>query len=394
MDSSNVSSHPLFDHLVGSSWQGFVPYVPGRSIESLAKEAGFDPSDICKLASNENPLPPSELVRKAMMASIETLSRYPDGDGQPLKDALAEYLGVTPKHLALGTGSNGILDGMARLFLQPGQIALYSAHAFIVYKLSVQAVGAEGVEIAAKNWGHDLPAFKAQYLALQAQGKTPRIIFLANPNNPTGTWFTEAALRDLLSVVDQRNTLVVLDEAYAEYCDMPDYPNGVALLAEYNNLVVTRTFSKAWGLAALRVGYAVAHPEIAAWLNTERAPFNVPGTGLQVAAAVLSDHAYLQQSVAHNNAELARFQAWCDAQKITYIPSVANFVTIEVPQSFAESVQGAVPPGVALYEALLAKGVIARPVANYGMPQHLRVSIGSVKENQRLCSALLDVLRD
>lgn len=393
MDSSKASSNPLFDHLVGSSWQGFVPYVPGKSIESLAREAGFDPNDICKLASNENPLPPSEAVREAMMASIDNLSRYPDGDGQPLKDALAEYLGVTPKQLALGTGSNGILDGMARLFLQPGQTALYSAHAFIVYRLSVQAVGAEGVEIPADNWGHDLPAFKAKYLELQKQGKTPRIIFLANPNNPTGTWFTEAALKDLLAVVDQRNTLVVLDEAYAEYCDMPEYPDGLALLTEYDNLVVTRTFSKAWGLAALRVGYAVAHPEIAAWLNTERAPFNVPGTGLQVAAAVLSDREYLKQSVAQNNAELARFQAWCESKNIAYIPSVANFVTIEVPAGFAASVSGDVPPGVALYEALLAKGVIARPVANYGMPQHLRISIGSVEENQRLCSALSEILQ-
>lgn len=392
MNSSTSADAKLFDHLVGQAWRGFVPYVPGKSIESLAREAGFDPSDICKLASNENPLPPSNAVREAMIAAIETLSRYPDGDGQPLKDALANYLGVTPQHLALGTGSNGILDGLARLFLQPGQIAMYSAHAFIVYKLSVQAVGAEGVEIPAQHWGHDLPAFKAKYIELQQQNRTPRLIFLANPNNPTGTWFGEQALRDLLSAIDQRNTLVVLDEAYAEYCQMPEYPDALALLSEYDNLVLTRTFSKAWGLAALRVGYAVAHPELAAWLNTERAPFNVPGTGLQLAAAVLSDREYLARSVAHNNAELAKFQAWCDSKGIRYIPSVANFVTIEVPAHYASSAGVGVPAGVQLYNALLAKGVIARPVANYGMPQHLRISIGSVDENSRMRDALAELL--
>lgn len=381
-----------FDGLVGPTWQGFVPYVPGKSIESLAAEAGFDPADICKLASNENPLPPSDAVCAAMHDSVATLSRYPDGNGEPLKTALADYLEVSPNQLALGTGSNGLLDGLARVFLQPGTTALYSAHAFIVYKLAVQAVGATGVEIPAQNWGHDLAAFKDRYVALQREGQTPRMIFLANPNNPTGTWFTEAALRDLLSVVDAKQTLVVLDEAYAEYCDMPEYPNSLAMLNEFENLVVTRTFSKAWGLAALRVGYAIAHPNIAAWLNTERAPFNVPGTGLQVAAAALTDRAYLLESVRHNNTELHLVEAWFVAQGIEFISSVANFITIQAPVAIGGEGGDGQAPGVALYRALLKRGVITRPLANYQMPAHLRISIGSRAENERLCEALQALL--
>jgi len=257
----------------------------------------------------------------------------------------------------------------------------------------VQAVGAEGIEIPALDWGHDLEAFKSQYLALQSAGNTPAVIFLANPNNPTGTWFTETALREFLAVVDQQQTLVVLDEAYAEYCDMPGYPNGIRLLPEYGNLIVTRTFSKAWGLASLRVGYAVACPEIAGWLNTERAPFNVPGVGLQVAVAALSDQKYLSQSVTHNNTELARLQAWLAAKGIDYIPSAANFVTIGVSQDIISNTERGEPPaGAALYQYLLAKGVITRPLANYQMPNHLRISIGTKEENERLCAVLSSAL--
>ncbi|MEJ2682659.1 MAG: histidinol-phosphate transaminase [Gammaproteobacteria bacterium] len=369
--------------LVRPTWHHFVPYTPGKSMASLAAESGIDLADICKLASNENAMPPSDVVKMAFVNSVSTLARYPDGDGAPLKQALADELGVSPDCVVLGTGSNGLLDGLARLFLYPGQSALYAEHAFLVYRLAVQAVGAEGIEIPARHWAHDLDAFATVYRERQQMGQTPRLIFLANPNNPTGTWFDQGALESLLAVVDPTKTVLVLDEAYAEYCcDLATYPQSLALLPQHPNLVITRTFSKAWGLANLRVGYAIAHRALARWLNTERAPFNVPGVGLTVAAAALTDKAYLRRVVDHNQNELAILQRWCDEHGIGYIPSVANFVTLETG---ARS-------GMDVYEDLLMRGVIVRPIANYGLPHHVRVSIGSTEENLRFRNAFLTVL--
>jgi len=368
-----------FKSLIVPSWLGFKPYQPGKSIESLAAEAGIKPEDICKLASNENPLPASDVIRSAYFESIEQLARYPDGGGEPLKSVLSDYFGVEPSSIVLGAGSNGILDGLARIFLEPGQSAMFSQYAFMLYQLAVQARGAEPIVVPAKDWGHDLEAFSDIYATLLAKGQPPRLVFLANPNNPTGTWFSKQSLQSFLSQVDAEKTIVVLDEAYAEYCRMPDYPDSLSLLKEHSNLVVTRTFSKAWGLAGLRVGYAIASPEICQWLNVERAPFNVAGPGLHVAAAALADDAYLERVVEHNSTHLALMQRWLETQNINFIPSVANFVTLVLEGVSAKEV----------FQKLLLKGVITRPLCGYLMPQCLRVSVGSSSENTTFYDAFL-----
>ena len=352
--------------------QGLHPYQAGKPVEELERELGI--SNSIKLASNENPLGPSYQAMEAASASLKDACRYPDASGFRLKEVLSEQYGVSPETITLGNGSNDVLDLIGRAFTLPDDEIIYSEYSFVVYRLVAQSLGAKAVVTSALNWGHDLRA-----MAAAVTDKT-RVIYLANPNNPTGTYFTQEALRSFMKTVPE-SVVVVLDEAYAEYVSEADYAKGFTLLADFPNLIVTRTFSKAFGLAALRVGYAVANPQITDLLNRVRQPFNVNIPALEAAAAVLQDSAYLQRSISSNSAGMDQLEKGFTELGLSWIPSVGNFITVDCGQS-------AMP----LYDALLLEGVIVRPVANYQMPNHLRVTIGLPDENSRFLKAFTKVL--
>ncbi|MGV6474932.1 histidinol-phosphate transaminase [Azotobacter vinelandii] len=354
--------------------QKLSPYVPGKPVDELARELDLDPAGIVKLASNENPLGPSPRVLEALRGELAELTRYPDGSGYLLKARLAERCGVATAQITLGNGSNDILDLVARAWLAPGFNAVFSEHAFAVYPISTQAVGAEGRAVPAKDYGHDLEAM------LAAIDTDTRVVFLANPNNPTGTWFGPDALERFLARVPAQ-VLVVLDEAYIEYASGDDLPDGLRYLARYPNLLVSRTFSKAYGLAALRVGYAVSAPEVAAVLNRVRQPFNVNSLALAAACAALEDAAYLAEGRRINDAGMAQLEAGLSGLDLSWIPSKGNFIAVDFGRDAAP-----------INAALLREGVIVRPVAGYGMPTFLRVSIGLPEENARFLAALQKVL--
>ena len=364
-----------YQSLAVTGVQSLTPYQPGKPIEELAREYGLDPDDIVKLASNENPLGPSPVAMQAAQKALEDMCRYPDGNAFSLKAALSGYLKVDASQLTLGNGSNDVLEVIARCFAGPGDEVIYSQYAFAVYPLVALAIGARGVEVPARNWGHDLPA-----MANAITDKT-RLVFLAHPNNPTGTVEGTGAMRAFLDQVPER-VLVVLDEAYREYMtDSDDNVDGVSLLEDYPNLIVARTFSKAWGLAALRVGYAVSSPAIADLLNRVRQPFNVDTVAQAAAAAVLEDQDYLERSRTVNLQGMEQLTAGFAELGLEWIPSAGNFVAVEVGDN-----------ATAVFEGLLEQGVIVRPVAGYGMPRHLRVSIGLPEENERFLAALARVI--
>lgn len=354
-----------------------TPYQPGKPIEELEREYGL--SGVIKLASNENPLGPSPDVLKTISGSLGELSRYPDGNGFILKQALCKRFDLEPGQITLGNGSNDVLELIARAFVTPDNEVIFSQHAFAVYPLVTRAIGAKAVVTPAKEWGHDLDA-----MANAITDRT-RLVFVANPNNPTGTWLSKQTLHDFLKQVPP-HVLVVLDEAYFEYASDPvmglaQYPDGLQWLSEFPNLTVTRTFSKAYGLAGLRVGYAVSHPDVADYLNRVRQPFNVNHLALAAARAALTDTAHLQRSVALNAAGLQQYYAAFDRLGLDYIPSAGNFVTVRVGAA------------AGINEQLLRRGIIVRPVANYELPEHLRISVGSEKENQRCIEALEAILQ-
>ncbi|AEA84250.1 histidinol-phosphate transaminase [Pseudomonas stutzeri] len=355
--------------------QKLSPYVPGKPVDELARELKLDPAGIVKLASNENPLGPSPKALAAIQAELSELTRYPDGNGFVLKQRLAQRYSVGVHQVTLGNGSNDILELVARAYLAPGLNAVFSEHAFAVYPIATQAVGAEGRAVAAKNWGHDLDAMA------DAIDENTRVVFVANPNNPTGTWFDAAALGTFLARVPA-HVLVVLDEAYIEYAEGQELPDGLAYLADYPNLLVSRTFSKAYGLAALRVGYAISSPVIADVLNRVRQPFNVNSLALAAACAALDDVDYLAASRRVNDAGMAQLERGFRQLGLEWIPSRGNFIAVDF-------VRDAAP----INQALLREGVIVRPVAGYGMPTFLRVSIGTERENARFLDVLAQVLQ-
>jgi len=358
--------------LANKGVQGLQPYQPGKPVEELERELGI--SNIVKLASNENPLGPSPKALDAIREVMPELTRYPDGNAFRLKQAIADKLGVEINQITLGNGSNDVLELIARAYLTAHSASMYSQHAFAVYPIVTQAIGAQHIAVPAVNWGHDLDA-----MAEAITDKT-RVIFVANPNNPTGTWLSEKAVRAFLDKVPER-IIVVLDEAYTEYVDQPDFPDGISLLTDYPNLVVTRTFSKAYGLAGLRIGYSVSHPQVADILNRIRQPFNANMLAQEAAIAALSDDEYLAKSVQVNAEGMAYLEAEFKRLGLDYIPSVGNFISVDVGQ-----------PAGPVDQALLQEGVIVRPVAPYQMPNHLRVSIGTMEENRRFIEALEKVL--
>ena len=348
------------------------PYVPGKPISELERELGI--RDSVKLASNENPLGCSELAKAAINGELKDAARYPDGGGFELRRALAERHGVDARCITLGNGSNDVLDMIARVFLQPGAESLFSQHAFAVYPISSQAVGATLRVAPALDFGHDLDAM------INMVGENTRVVWIANPNNPTGTWLGADELENFVAALPE-HTIVVIDEAYVEYVDEPDYPDATQWLASYPNLIVTRTFSKAYGLASLRVGYGLSHPDVADLLNRVRQPFNVNSMALAAARAALEDQAFIARAVEVNRAGMAQPTAGFEALGLDHIPSVGNFVTLDVGRPVGE-----------VDQALLREGCIARPVANYGLPSHLRVTVGLEQENARLLAALKKVL--
>lgn len=354
--------------------QKLSPYVPGKPVEELARELSLDPAGIVKLASNENPLGPSPKVLDAIRAELSELTRYPDGNGFALKQRLAERYSVGINQVTLGNGSNDILELVARAYLAPGLNAVFSEHAFAVYPIATQAVGAEGRAVPARNWGHDLDAMAA------AIDENTRVVFVANPNNPTGTWFDAAALGGFLARVPE-HVLVVLDEAYIEYAEGQELPDGLAFLADYSNLLVSRTFSKAYGLAALRVGYAISSPVIADVLNRVRQPFNVNSLALTAACAALDDVDYLLASRKANDAGMLQLETGFRQLGLEWIPSRGNFIAVDFARDAAP-----------INQALLREGVIVRPMAGYGMPTFLRISIGTEQENARFLDVLRQVL--
>lgn len=355
--------------------QGLSPYVPGKPIDELARELALDPADIVKLASNENPLGPSASVCAAIAAELPELTRYPDGSGFALKQKLAERYAVEPNQVTLGNGSNDVLELVARAWLAPGRNAVFSEYAFAVYPIATIASGAECRQVPAKDYAHDLDAMAA------AIDSNTRVVFIANPNNPTGTWFNQAALNAFLSKVPA-NVLVVLDEAYIEYAADSDLPDGMAYLSRYPNLLVSRTFSKAYGLAALRVGYAISSSVIADVLNRVRQPFNVNSLALVAACAALDDADYLERSRKLNSQGMQQLEDGFKRLGLSWIASRGNFIAVDFNRNAS-----------AINQALLAQGVIVRPVAGYGMPNFLRISIGTAEENQRFLDALTLVLQ-
>jgi histidinol-phosphate aminotransferase len=349
--------------------RSIAPYQPGKPISDLARDQGLDPSDIVKLASNENPLGMSPNAHMAMMDALDDIARYPDGNSVLLRDAVCEKFKVAPTQLVFGNGSNDILELAARAFLAPGDEAVYSQHAFAVYSLVTQAVGATGLVVPAQAYGHDLDAM------LKAITPKTRMVFVANPNNPTGTLIGKQALKNFLSSVP-KHTLVILDEAYDEYLTDELKAESIGWLAEFDNLVISRTFSKAYGLAGLRVGFGLTSSAIADLMNRVRQPFNVNSLAQTAAVASLADDAFVERTRAINQAGMAQITQGLQQLGLSFIPSFANFVSFKVNDAGG------------VYQRLLNQGVIVRPIANYEMPDYLRVSIGLFSENDRFLKAL------
>jgi histidinol-phosphate aminotransferase len=359
-------------HLAAPGVRDLTPYRPGKPVSELERELGI--TSVVKLASNENPLGPSPYALEAARCALGELARYPDGNGFGLKRALGARLGVSPEQITLGNGSNDVLELVARAFVTAEDEVIYSEYAFAVYPIVTRAVGARARVAPARAWGHDLAAMRS------VLGPCTRVVFIANPNNPTGTWVDAASLEAFVAEAPS-HTIVVIDQAYQEYVDLAGFPSCIPWIARFPNLVVTQTFSKAYGLAGLRVGYAVSHPDVADLLNRVRQPFNVNSVALAAAEAALSDHAHVARGVALNRAGLAMLCEAFERMGLDYIPSVANFVSVRVGGRAA-----------AVYDGLLREGVIVRPVDNYGMPEHLRVTVGLESENQRFLQALARVL--
>ena len=346
------------------------PYVPGKPIEELERQYGV--TNIVKLASNENPLGPSPKVVAAIQAATAEITRYPDGNGFALKTAIANKFSLDPAQITLGNGSNDVLEMVARAFVSPSDEVLFSEHAFAVYPIVTQAIGAKAVTAPAKDFGHDL-AKMAELIS-----EKTKLIFIANPNNPTGTYLDLAELEQFIANVPT-TTLVVLDEAYVEYGEQSI--NTIDWLAKYDNLIITRTFSKAYGLAGLRIGYALSNAEVADLLNRIRQPFNGNSLALAAAEVALNDDGYLIKTKQLNDAGMQQLQAGFDELGLAYISSKGNFICVDTQQNGGE-----------VFEKLLQQGVIVRPVGNYGLPNYLRVSIGLAEENQRFLDVLPTVL--
>jgi len=354
-----------------------APYQAGKPIDELAREFGLDPASIVKLASNENPLGMPASAREALLSAAGSLERYPDANGFDLKAALATRYGVPANWITLGNGSNDILEIAALALLEQGASAVYSQHAFTVYRLATQARGARHIQVPAREYGHDLDAM------FEAIADDTRLVFIANPNNPTGTFIPGAEIALFLQRVHAAHgdrVTVVLDEAYNEYLDPDLRFDSIALVRQYPNLIVSRTFSKAYGLAGLRVGFSVAQPPLTDLMNRVRQPFNVNTLAQAAAVAALADTPFLERAYTLNKQGKQQLSDAFQGLSLRYVPSFGNFILVHVGDAARINLE------------LLKRGVIVRPVAGDGLPEWLRVSIGLPEENSRFIEALKEVL--
>lgn len=360
-----------FCDLANPSIRTLTPYKPGKPIEELERELGISGS--IKLASNENPLGPSPKAIAAAKLALETAHIYPDGAYFELKQMLAKKHNVLSAQITVGNGSENTLELICKSYLSAGDSAVISQHAFLTIPILIKSYGGIIKQAKAVNWGHNV-----DNMLLAVDGKT-RLLFLVNPNNPTGTYTNRTDLLKLLDNIPS-HIIVVLDEAYHEYINKADYADTIALLNQYPNIIISRTFSKAYGLAALRVGYTISSPEIADILNRARLPFNVNQIAVKAACAALQDNDHIRKTIELNNAGMQQLETGLTSAAIDYIPSLGNFITINVGD------------GPKVYERLLHEGVIVRPLTAYEMPAHIRVTIGTESENQRFLTSLQKIM--
>jgi len=354
-----------------------APYQPGKPISELAREMGLDESSIIKLASNENPFGTSPLALEAMKKALNEVMRYPDGNGFELKNALSEKYAVNSDQIVLGNGSNDVLELAARVFLKPGTSAVFSQHAFAVYPLVTQAAGATGIVVPAKNYGHDIDAM------LDAITPETRMVFIANPNNPTGTFLPASDIQRFLKRVS-RDVLIILDEAYHEYLPDISRADTIKWLHSFPNLLITRTFSKIYGMAGIRIGFGFAHTQVSGLMNRIRQPFNVNSIGLSGALAAINDTEFVKRSYALNQTGMLQITTGLRRLGLTYIPSYGNFLSFRVENGKT----------AAVYQYLLQKGIIVRPVGIYEMPEFLRVTVGLESENQKFLQLLESAVKE
>ena len=352
------------------------PYRPGKPLSELSLPA----EQLVRLASNENVLGAPSGAIEAAAEHLHSVHLYPDGPGCGLKAALAGHLGVEAEQITLGNGSNDVLDLVARCFLAPGRTAVYSRHAFAVYELVVKLSGAAACVARPQAPGGSMPFGDDPGAILSCVADDASVVYIANPNNPTGTWLNGEQLKALLRAIPSR-VIVVIDQAYAEYVEAPDYIDAIQCLGEFPNLVVTQTFSKIYALAGLRIGYAVSSLQIAEWFNRVRQPFNVNAVAQAAAVKALDARGHVERSREFNRAGLEQLRRGCDELGLQYLPTAANFLCIDVSSRMPE-----------VYERLLEQGVVVRPVENYGLPNHVRVTAGREEDNERFINALRAVL--
>ena len=364
--------HTQWESLANEHILGIAPYEPGKPIEELERELGI--ANAIKLASNENPLPPSDRVQRAVAAALAQLNRYPDGSGFYLRQALAQRHGLTADHIVLGNGSNDLIELLVRSFLRPGDEAVVPHPSFVVYPMIVQAAGGIRVMVMLRDHRLDLEAM--------ARAITPmtKVVFIANPNNPTATIVTADEVEHFMARVPER-TIVVFDEAYIEFALGPDFPDALGYIRQGRKVVVLRTFSKAASLAGLRVGYAVADPDAIALMNRIRQPFNVNSLAQAAALAALDDDSHVLECVRMIEAGRHYLYDEFKALGIRYVPSRANFILVDAGRSATD-----------IYQRLLKDGVIVRPMTPFGMETALRITVGTPEENRRLVKALHTVL--
>ena len=369
----------LFQELAAPGVQKLKPYLPGKPVEDLERELGI--TDSIKLASNENPLGASPKALHAIEQCYRKIHFYPDGSAFKLSERLAAKYNVAPACFTFGNGSNDVLELIARAFLTAEHSAVYSQYAFAVYPIVVQAIGARANVAAAfaaehptMPLGHDADAI------IDSIDDSTRVVFIANPNNPTGTWMDTTTIHAMLDRIPS-SVIVVLDLAYLEYMDEELKPDIKALLEKYTNLIITCTFSKVYALAGLRIGFGISHPDIADLLNRVRQPFNTNLIAQAAALAALDDDDHIQASIRMNNEGKSYLQGEFDRLGLEYLPSMGNFLTVNMKQDAGP-----------VYQALLHQGVIVRPVANYQMPNYLRITIGTPEQNSRLIDALARAL--
>ncbi|HDQ26151.1 MAG TPA: histidinol-phosphate transaminase [bacterium] len=360
----------MFEDVVKKSILNIKPYVPGKPIEEVERELGI--KNAVKLASNENPLGPSRAAVKAMRQKLDSINMYPDGSSYHLKRALGRHLKLKPGQLMLGNGSNELEQLIAEAFVRPGDEVLFSALSFVVYPIVTDLAGGTAVQVPHKEFGHDIKGF-----IKRLSGRT-RLVFLCNPNNPTGTIFAKDELDALLKAVP-KNVIVVLDEAYFEYCSDKEYPDGLKYIEKYPNLIVLRTFSKIYGLAGARVGYGAAHPEIVSIIERIRAPFNVNALAQAGALAALADKEHVRRSVRVNAEGKKYMYREFGRMRLEYVATQANFIFVKFNEN-----------SKVVFERLMKEGVIIRPQYD----NYARITIGTMAENKKLVRALKKLFKN